>query len=193
MCLALVLYQHLLGELMFKILPLLALLGCASELTPLQKEIIHDYQVWIDDNSDEVQEYLVDHKTKWRHDVSDIGIQSWGSDYYQKNLQDEFTVAQAAPMSGKIYIDPRHKYWKWIEEDYLFYRDAWDDCGDDGELVMHGWDSANAAFVLCHENGHNLGIRPHKDVYSIGDACKEVRVQEISTKLRECEDDLSGN
>lgn len=170
------------------IIPALLLTGCSKELSPLQREIILDYQYWIEDNIDRVQEYL-DEETRVDHNISGLPSQSWESDYLKKNIKDEEVIAKARPWGDKVYINEDSHLWIFIEEDYLYHRGIWDSCGEVGDGVFYGFKAANAAYVLCHENAHNLKIKSHQDVYVIGDACKEIYMDDVSVWIADCKDE----
>jgi len=176
---------------MYRVLPFLIFLGCSQkeELTLKQKEIVLDYQNWIEDNSERLQSYF--DGVDWDYSARGIAKQSSKSDYYQRDLwnnKNETTLAKANPYRGEIYIITDHFLWEFIEEDYFINRDAWDNCTDTGMGVQFGWQSADVAYVLCHENAHMVRIKPHSDVYAIGEMCEELRVQEVNDWLRDCKE-----
>jgi hypothetical protein len=178
---------------MFKILPFLFLLGCnRSPLSPDLEEIVLDYQYWAEDNVERIQERL-NLWDDWHHNVSKLDDQSWDSEYYEREIhreKKEATAGLAHPKNEKIFIVTTHPLWKYIRRDYADNKESWEDCDDLGDGVEHGWQSANAVFVLCHENAHVLGIKPHDDVYDLGFVCKDLRTQEINDWLSDCQGEV---
>jgi hypothetical protein len=174
---------------MFRLIPLLLAFGCVSELTPLQEEIVLDYQIWIEESTNEVQEEL-DSFHHWDHNIGPLAKQSWESEYHLRDFRKKKVAAKARPATGDIYIDPETWYWKWIEKDYLLYKESAETCGNKGNGVMFAHKAAYAAYILCHENAHNIHIKSHKDVYLIGETCKQVRIHMASNWLENCNEEV---
>lgn len=158
----------------------LILTGCSSNHTELSTDLAHvvvDYQSWIYQNETQLQENL-DKIDGWEHDVVGIAQQSWESTYFEEHgwTGEESTAAYARSSTGKIALIVTHPVWNAIREDYDMNRDFWLDNEPVGDLYV--WQFGLAVGILCHENAHNIFIESHEDVYTIGEACLELWIEE---------------
>lgn len=165
-------------------LPVLALLtACNSQpLSPVMEEVVHDYQLWMEDSIDYLHDEL-NEDPNWPHNIVPIVEQSWKTNYYQTEVSRDPTVAgRAQPALGRVTLITSHQLWEYSLDNYIENREAAEDC-----VQPHHIDQLSfTVYVLCHENAHMIHIKPHSDVYYIGNVCKYIAFREHLDWAEKC-------